>query len=312
MLPPVDTDAEWNAGVPDEAALRPGVEDLCARLGLTGAPLTRFPTGSQPVYAVGTEHVLKLFPGVYAQDGVREARVLSHLEGRLPVPTPRVRAAGPYENGWHYVLMSRLPGEDLAVAWPRVPAAVRDRIATEAGETLAALHAIDPAPLADVVGPPDWAAFLDKQRAGAVGQQRECGLAEVWLEQIPDHLDSARLPTSAERVLLHTEFMREHLITDPSDDWRLTGLIDFEPAMTGDRAYDFVGVGLYVTKGDPRLLTRFYEAYGRAPYPPGTLLAYTLLHVYSNLARYLKGLPVAPEPRLDVLADIWFGTATGG
>ncbi|MET7702926.1 aminoglycoside phosphotransferase family protein [Streptomyces sp. NPDC005485] len=310
MLPRVDTDTEWDEASSDEAALRPGVEDLCARLGLAGTELTRFPAGSLPVYAVGTEHVLKLFPGAYAQDAVREARVLSHLEDRLPVPTPRVHAAGAYENGWHYVLMSRLAGEDLAVAWPRVPIAVRDRIATESGAALAALHALDPAPLADVVGPPDWGTFLDKQRAGAVEQQRECGLAEVWLEQIPDYLDSAQLPTSTERVLLHTEFMREHLITDPSDGWRLTGLIDFEPAMTGDRAYDFVGVGLYVTKGDPRLLSRFYEAYGRAPYPPQTLLAYTLLHVYSNLARYLKGLPVAPEPRLDVLADTWFATDT--
>ena len=311
MLPRVDTDAEWDEASSDEAALRPGVKDLCARLGLADAELTRFPAGSLPVYAVGSEHVLKLFPGVYAQDGVREARVLSHLEGRLPVPTPQVRAAGPHENGWHYVLMSRLAGEDLAMAWPRVPAAARDRIATEAGATLAALHALDPAPLADVVGPPDWDTFLDRQRADVAERQRELGLGQDWLEQIPEYLSSAPLPTSPERVLLHTEFMREHLITDPSDAWRLTGLIDFEPAMTGDRAYDFVAVGLFVTKGDPRLLTRFYEAYGRAPYPPHTLLAYTLLHVYSNLPRYLKAMPVPPEPRLDVLADTWFGTETG-
>lgn len=38
MLPEVNTDEEWDAVVPDEAVMRPGAEDLCARLGLAGAP----------------------------------------------------------------------------------------------------------------------------------------------------------------------------------------------------------------------------------------------------------------------------------
>lgn len=99
MLPEVNTDEEWDAVVPDEAVMRPGAEDLCARLGLAGAPLTRFPEGSQPVYAVGDEQVLKLFPGAAAEDGIAEGRVLTHVQRRLPVPTPEVRSFGAYENG---------------------------------------------------------------------------------------------------------------------------------------------------------------------------------------------------------------------
>ncbi|WP_353479664.1 phosphotransferase [Streptomyces sp. ALI-76-A] len=99
MLPVVETDEEWDAVVPDETVMRAGAEDLCARLGLAGAPLTRFAEGSQPVYAVGDELVLKLFPTSAAQDGVTEARVLSRLHGRLPVRTPKVHDAGRYENG---------------------------------------------------------------------------------------------------------------------------------------------------------------------------------------------------------------------
>jgi hygromycin-B 7''-O-kinase len=99
MLPLAETDDEWDAVVPDETVMRPGAEDLCVRLGLAGLPLTRLPDGSQPVYAVGDEHILKLFPAAAAADGVAEGRVLTHVEGRLPVPTPRVRDFGPYENG---------------------------------------------------------------------------------------------------------------------------------------------------------------------------------------------------------------------
>ncbi|WP_179382079.1 phosphotransferase [Streptomyces sp. SA15] len=115
-----DDDEAWDAVVPDETVIRAGAQDLCARLGLAGAPLSRFPDGSQPVYAVGDELVLELFPSAAAQDGVAEGRVLSHLHGLLPVPTPKVHDFGAYENGWQYMLMSRLPGENLAPAWDRM------------------------------------------------------------------------------------------------------------------------------------------------------------------------------------------------
>ncbi|MFH8288193.1 aminoglycoside phosphotransferase family protein [Streptomyces sp. NPDC018059] len=311
MLPEVTTDEEWDRVVPDDAIMRPGAEDLCARLGLGGAPLTRYPEGSQAVYAIGDRHVLKLFPALDARDCVTEARVLGHVQGRLPVPTPELHDVGTYVNGWHYVLMSRLPGEGLATAWPRIPRADRERIITDAAQALAALHALDHEPLADVLGPRDWDAFLAGQRAGAVEQQRKRGLPESWLEQIPAFLDSVTLPATGtgevrRHALLHTEFMRQHLVVDPDDGWRLTGLLDFEPAMIGDRAYDFVGVGLFVTRAEPGLLPRFMKAYGTT-YDPRQLLAYTLLHVYSHLPWYLRELPAPPEPTLDALAETWFG-----
>ncbi|MET9776466.1 aminoglycoside 3'-phosphotransferase/choline kinase family protein [Streptomyces sp. NPDC006367] len=307
MPPVVETDEEWDAVVPDETVMRPGAEDLCARLGLAGAPLTRFPDGSQPVYAVGDEHVLKLFPGAAAEDGVAEGRVLTHLQGRLPVPTPGVRDFGPYENGWQYVLMSRLRGENLAHAWDRVPRSDRERLVTDIGEALAVLHSVGPAPLGDVLGPGDWGAFLDRQGAGAVERQRAHGLPAAWLEQIPDFLASVPLPRAPHGTLLHTEVMQQHFLVDP-DGWRLTGFFDFEPAMTGDRAYDFVGVGLFVTRGDPDLLARLAKAYGHT-FEPSVLLAYTLLHVYSNLPWYLRELGAPAGGTLPSLAKEWFGTA---
>jgi hygromycin-B 7''-O-kinase len=306
MLPVVETDEQWNAVVPDETVMRAGAADLCARLGLRGAPLTRFPDGSQPVYAVGDELVLKLFPGAAAQDGRAEGRVLSYLRGRLPVPTPQVQDFGPYENGWQYVLMSRLPGVNLAQVWGQVPRAHRERLATEIGEALAVLHALDPAPLDDVLGPENWGTFLDGRRERAVEQQRGHGLPEAWLEQIPDFLAAAPLPRTPARSLLHTEVMRQHFLIDP-DTWRLTGLFDFEPAMIGDRAYDFVGVGLFVTRGETDLLARLTRAYGHTFAPP-QLLAYTLLHVYSNLPWYMRELHVPAEGTWEAVAEAWFGT----
>lgn len=176
---------------------------------------------------------------------------------------------------------------------------------SEAGETLAALHALDTEPLADVLGPGDWSAFVARQRAGAVVRQRKRGLGEAWSEQIPGFLDRVRPPAVPRPALLHTEFMREHLLVDAGGR-RLTGLFDFEPAMIGDPAYDFVAVGLFVTRGDPLLMGRLLKAYGRT-FEPSELLAYTLLHVYSNLPWYLRELPAPADGTLESLADMWFG-----
>ncbi|WP_406376435.1 aminoglycoside phosphotransferase family protein [Streptomyces sp. NBC_00647] len=306
MLPAVHTDEEWDAVVGVEAIMRPGAEHLAARLGLAGHSLRRYPEGSFPVYAVGDRHVLKLYPTVRAEEGRTEARVLEHVQGKLPVATPEVHADGEYENGWRYILMSQLTGQGLAESWPRVPGVDRERLASEVGEALGALHALDTEPLRDVLGPPSWSAFLAEQCGTAVARQRERKLPELWLEQIPEFLQSAPLAGEPDRVLLHTEVMREHLLVD-SSRWTLSGLFDFEPAVLGDRAYDFVAVGVFVSRGDPRLLGRITAAYGR-DFSPRELLAHTLVHVYSNLPWYFRVLPTPPKATLDSLAEAWFGT----
>lgn len=201
--------------------------------------------------------------------------------------------------------MSRLRGDSLVDAWP-APTAGRDRVADEVGGMLAALHALDPTPLDGAVGPPDWSEFLAEQCRSAAHRQRGLGVADVWLEQIPGFLATAP-PCGARRVLLHTEVMREHLLADPAGPG-LTGLFDVEPAMLGDPAYDFVAVGLFVSRGDPRVLGRIMAAYGRR-FAPRELLASMLLHVYPSLPRYLRELPAPPEATLDSLAETWFGAA---
>jgi hygromycin-B 7''-O-kinase len=306
MLPAVRTDQEWQAVVFDEQVVRPAAEALAGRLGLTGAGLRRYPGGSRPVYAVGDRRVLKLYPTVSAPDGVTEARVLEYLNGRLPVATPELLAHGEYENGWRYVLMSRLPGTELAAAWPAIPRSDQDRIASQAGEMLAALHGLDPGSLDASLGPADWAGFLTGQRVTATERQRQVKLPEPWLSQIEGFLESAPLTPGQQRVLLHTEVIREHLVVNPRT-WTLSGLLDFERAMTGDRAYEFAAAGLFVSRGDPRLLGRILAAYGRS-FDPRELLAYTLLHRHSNLPECLAELAAPPEPTLDSLALTWFST----
>jgi hygromycin-B 7''-O-kinase len=242
---------------------------------------------------------------VSAPDNLTEAGVLEYLHGKLPVATPELLACGEYENGWRYLLMSQLPGTELAATWPAIPPAHQDQVVSETGELLAALHGLDPEPLHGILGPADWAGFLAGQRATALERQRQANLPDPWLSQIEGFLESVPLAPGQEQVLLHTELIREHLLVNPGT-WTLSGLLDFETAMTGDRAYEFVAAGLFIPRGDPRLLARLLAAYGRR-FDPRELLAYLLLHRHSNLPECLAQLPAPPAPTLDSLALTWFG-----
>src|SRR5258708_7359077 len=204
MLPAVRTDQEWQAIVFDEKIVRPAAEDLAARLGLAGARLPRFPGGPPPAFAGGDRRVLQPSPPLSPPESVTEARVLDNLNGRLPVATPELLAHGEYENGWRYVLMSQLPGTELAAAWPAIPRPHQDRVVSEAGEILAALHGLDPGPLHRVLGPADWAGFLAGQRAAARERQREVELPGLWRSPIEGFLESGPLTPGPQRSLLPT------------------------------------------------------------------------------------------------------------
>ncbi|WP_167971483.1 aminoglycoside phosphotransferase family protein [Lentzea indica] len=262
-------------------------EQLRDRLGLRG-DVVRFEEGSLPVFAIGDDLVLKLWPPEHHDEVPTEVAVMEALYGKLPVPTPRLHDTGLLDD-WAYVLMSRLHGSE-----PDVPDV---EISVQVGEMLAALHEVEPP---DVLEPKDWAAFVAEQRAGCVEQQRKRDLSEHWLEQIPEFLDDVDLG-DVRPVLLHTEVMSVHLLQQKG---KLSGLFDFEPAMRGAFEYEFVGAGIFVTKGDQRCWKAMMDAYGRTP-DPRRVMAYALLHVYSNMSWFMGEMPEADS--LDELAVRWFG-----
>lgn len=313
LLPEATTPEGWEALLADDAALAAGVRAIALRHRVAGEA-RRYDSGSLPVYEIGGETVLKLYPPEDAAHAEVEARVLGFVAGRLPIATPRVIAAGAQDR-WHYLLMSRLRGARLVEAWPRLTAPDRDRIAAQTGAALAALHALDATPLSGLE--PVWADFRTAQRASAVARQRERGLAPQWLEQIDRFLETWMPPPPPRQALLHTEVMREHLLVDGvPGSFEVSGLIDFEPAMVGDPDYEFASVGLFVSCGDAQLLRRLLLAYGRnAADLDGSalacrLMAHTLLHRYSNLGWYFERLPVPGATTLEELARAWWSTTT--
>ncbi len=309
-LPSASTQEGWAELLANDSALAGGVRAIASRHGLSGHAASRYDSGSLPVYALDDRHVLKLYPPDEGEHAAVEARVLAFVQDRLPLPTPHLLAEGT-QDGWHYVLMSRLRGRRLVDAWPEIALLERERLATALGESVAALHGLDIEPLAAMQGP-RWDEFLARQRDSAVDRQRTRGLEQRWLDQIPDFLRRWMPPPAGRLSLLHTELMREHMLVERDEHgWRLSGLFDFEPAMVGDAEYDFASVGLFVSCGDARLLRRTLLAYG---YPAAALdealssrlMAHALLHRYSNLRWYFERLPAPDATSLEQVARRWW------
>lgn len=308
-LPHAADEPGWSALLRDDAALGAGVAAICVRHGLGAVPAKRYDSGSLPVYAIGNDHVLKLYPPHEETHSSIESRTLAAVQGALAIPTPRLLASGS-ADGWHYILMSQLHGRRLVDAWPEIPPLQRDRLADELGACIAALHALDTTTLTDFT--PRWEPFLQAQRESAVQRQRERGLDSYWLERLPGFLQDWMPPGDQRRSLLHTELMREHLLVSPTaSGWRWSGLFDFEPAMLGAPEYDFASFGLFVSCGDGRFLRRALLAYG---YPPHALdaalqcrfMAYAILHRYSKLRWYLDRLPAPHAKTFEQLAARWW------
>jgi hygromycin-B 7''-O-kinase len=317
LLPTVTTTEQVKHMPRDAATYEAAVAHLCDVHGLPSqAPRTKYATGNSIVFAIGTEHVLKLMAPPDVELARTEAQVLAHVHGRLGMPTPALYATGELE-GWPYVLMGQLPGLSLKEAWPRIPGLRRLQLLQSLGAALRRLHALPTLPLP--IPGDSWERFLVQQREGCVARQRARGVPEAWLEQMPAFLDAvlAQLEPQPPPVLLHTEVMRDHLLVEEREGaWELTGLIDFEPAMCGHPDYELASVGVFVSGGDGALLRAVCAGYGREG---GGLsrevrqraLAFTLLHRYSNLRWYLDTVPTAAEVHtLEALADAWWGTET--
>jgi hygromycin-B 7''-O-kinase len=325
MWPLANTAEQYDAIARDEGALAPVLDAVAARCNVRVNDAVRFGEGSLPVYALGGDRVLKLYPPCFPEHAATEHNALMLVHGKLAIPTPRVEAVGVIDddttdttNLWDYILMSQLPGQSLALAWPEIPLPQRRRLMSTLGESLKTLHAlpIDPGSFP----PADWDAFISSQRETARERQKKHGLGAPWLDQIDDFLSATLLhPTPLEPTarLLHTEIMREHLlVTRDGDQWRLSGLFDFEPAMCGVPEYEFASAGIFGSCGDASLFRALLLAYGYdarelTPALSRRFLAYAILHRFSRLSWYLERIPPPGHvTTLNELAETWFGCSS--
>ena len=301
----------------EELAQRPEAQGIlaqaiCQRHAINPA-VQRCDEGSALVFFTPDGYVLKIFPPEEQMFQRNEALFLEALAGRLPVETPELTAAD-HLAGFPYLVMTRLTGQPLSRAWTSVPPRCRPRLLEDLGETTRALHALPAALFSGAVFP--WAPFIQDQWNRMLERHREFDLEPAWLDELARYVEAG--PQDIIRVgpvvPLHTELMPQHLfVTNKDGHWTLSGLVDFEPAMTGAAEYEFAAVGVFLSCGDKETLRGFLSAYGYADKDLDAalsrrLMTWLLLHRYSRLRWFMSLLP-APQQftTLPQLEQFWFG-----
>lgn len=308
-IDPVDFDERFRV---DFSAWRQVIAEIAEAHDLPTEPIRPFDGGSNLVAEVDRRWVVKVFPDFHRHQWESECRVLPHFQG-LPVRVPELVAWGERDDGYTYVVMSRLPGETLEDHWEDLSRGERAGLLRDIGHLMAAAHAAPAAGLADLE--PRWERFLPTQLGQCRPRHLRLG-APAWVTGRLEAFALEALPAldlSPPHVVLTGEYTPFNLLFDDVDRRpTLSGMIDFGDAMVGPAVYDVLGPAVFLAGGDPVLLGAFFDALQLLPWPLPEhlrrgLLALLLLHRYSDLDAQIRVDGWRELGSLEALADAIFG-----
>lgn len=188
-----------------------------------------------------------------AHDMKREHRVLSRLWERFPLaPRSLLLCTDPDVIGADFHVMERRRGrvirDDNAASALATPDAAR-RTGEMLVDTLAALHAVDPAAVGlDDLGRPEG--FLRRQVEGWVRRwqdARDPGAPEI--DDVTDWL-AARRPAHARTSLLHNDYKLDNVMVAAGDPGRATAVLDWDMCTRGDPLSDLGSLLNYWVEAD--------------------------------------------------------------
>lgn len=208
--------------------------------------LTKFPSGqSNPTYKISSasgEYVLRrkpfgqLLPSAHAVD--REFRLLSALYPlEFPVPQPLALCTDPEVIGAMFYVMEVARGRPYANgALPDFDPETRRQMYEQLVDTLADLHAIDPATadLGDFGKPGN---YFERQVMRWTRQYRDSETDYIpEMERLIAFLPET-LPRQSRSSIVHGDYRIDNVVYD--GDGTLTAVLDWELATLGDPLADF-------------------------------------------------------------------------
>lgn len=290
MLPPVPDVATWRILRRDAATQRPAFEAIAGRHGLAANELSHLDKGTHFVWAT-RRSVIKLFVPLWAEDASLETRMLEMVAGTT-LPVPQLEALGELD-GWPYVVMSRVPGEHIGVAWRALDDGGRSRLAAHLGESMAALASLPRQVLQTRAITQD--ALITERLERILVDQRERGGGEALELELRTFVAELPRLVPAGEVVLHADLTDDNVLV--SGD-RVTGIIDFADAFVGPWTYELAAPACFVTRGSAAHRNSMFRGRGVEPTQEliATTRAWAILHRYSHVARMMREAGVATLP----------------
>lgn len=263
------------------------VGKLIAALGFETLPIQALGgyMGRCESYFVGSHAVLKVYRQHAQAARRRETAALAVLSGS-GLPVPSAPATGVLASGAAWAVITRLPGIPLADL-PRPGDAVVRALAEQAGTWASLLHAHTARPLRRL----QLSAYRRRRvrHAKAAAAAATAGDASL-VAAITARLAAleASLVLAGPTVLVHRDYSARNLLAD--DDWRLSGIIDFEKSWWGDPIEEFATQALHHFRYDRVWKAGFLAGYGPLPGE-----ACDDRFTYHTLSLALRGLAWSPS-----------------
>lgn len=283
----------------EDALPIPSLVQWLGQQGISGTPqVAQFPGGASNLTYLLTypdrELVLRTPPrgrkAASSHDMGREARVMTALAGRFPVPPVVAQCGDAAVIGQPFYVMERIRGVILRsdpppglVIGPDLAAGLAEHMVS----LLVQLHALDPVDvgLSDLDRGPGYVArqiggWSQRYRAARLPDSPDGEAVMAWLA---DHQ-----PADVRRCLIHNDWRFDNLILDPADPRHVLAVLDWEMATVGDPLMDLGAALAYWVSADD---DDVFLAFRRQPtHLPGMPSREQVVRRYCELA----GLDPAP------------------
>jgi aminoglycoside 2''-phosphotransferase len=236
----------WEAYLPRIRQIAPGLVIETVTLNADGM--------ANEVVIVNGEVAFRFAKGEFGVQSLRrELQALAALPAGLAVAIPQ-----PFYTGEDVMAYRFLPGEALTRhRLLGLPPARQQTIASQLGEFLQVMHAMQDPALSATAAPVDVERFRSQhERARQVVYPLLLPHQVAWAEQVYGFLDQ---PEAFEYTpaLIHGDLAPYHILYDP-DRQRLSGVIDFGVAGLGDPASDWGGLLVSYGGGFVRRMLKGY------------------------------------------------------
>ncbi len=267
------------------------VEHVLRREGFDATNL-RLLSGSNLAYTVDDRFVFKAFPPDAAHEGIIERDLLRACTVDSLFATPELAASG--QDGWHWVVMTKLPGQELRPIHNRLSPTDRLRLVEHLAEWAAAFQRSAAVQAVELERPERWETLQTELREGLGAKLQKRGLTDEWLDQLPEFYSDWE--PIHDTTVVHADLHDMNiLVAEGPNGWELTGVFDFADTMRAPLIYELAAPILFITRGErPQVEALCLRVFGEVP-SPRMLLQWCLLHRFAHLQYYLDHFSYIPD-----------------
>jgi aminoglycoside phosphotransferase len=281
-----------------------------------GEVVTHFPATHVAV-RVGDDRFVKLhYEDRFGEDCFQTEREAYRILGDRGVPIPRLLADGalyPDVEGWRwpFLVMSAMRGRPLRDI-DRPTAGDLEAAASFVGSTLRSLHET---PIVDgeYISLSIYEDLVSTRMARCHRDHEAWGsLPERLRPQVRDYVWAAEDLIDPDReapVFIHGDLHTGNVFVEGElGALRPAGIVDFNDAYEGDRAYDLVAIHTKTLGCDKALLRTALEAYGwpaLGRHWPRRMMALTLAHDFDMVQPFAERIPAEVETLDELASLVW-------